>query len=176
MIVPSNSIRDICINYIVLQLFPYRENINNTHEYNEHWGNKLFNNKISFCKNPYPVLLPGPEWLDAAATYNPAVLYVNNTFYMFYRAQYRFHGTSITMLAISRDEIHFNKTHKMILYPTLAEEMSGRCEDPRIVVVNNIYYMTYTAYNGRNARLALARSKDLIHWEKLGLVQNKIQL
>ncbi len=123
-----------------------------------------------FVKNEYPVLSPGPEWIDAAATYNPAVIYVNNTFYMFYRAQYRFHGTSVIMLAISRDGIHFNKTYKVVLYPTLLEEMNGGCEDPRIVVVNNTYYMTYTAYDGRNARLALARSKDLIHWEKLGVV------
>ncbi|RLG88890.1 MAG: hypothetical protein DRO16_04665, partial [Thermoprotei archaeon] len=99
-----------------------------------------------FVKNEYPVLSPGPEWIDAAATYNPAVIYVNDTFYMFYRAQYRFHGTSVIMLAISWDGIHFNKTYKVVLYPTLLEEMNGGCEDPRIVVVNNTYYMTYTAY------------------------------
>ncbi|MCD6195861.1 MAG: hypothetical protein J7J82_03665 [Staphylothermus sp.] len=41
---------------------------------------------------------------------------MNTTFYMFYRAQYRFHGTSVIMLAISRDGIHFNKTYRVILY------------------------------------------------------------
>ncbi len=48
--------------------------------------------------------------------------------------------------------------------------MNGGCEDPRIVVVNGTFYMTYTAYDGKTARLALARSKDLVHWEKLGIV------
>jgi predicted GH43/DUF377 family glycosyl hydrolase len=44
-------------------------------------------------------------------------------------------------------------------------------EDPRIVERNDgLYVMTYTAYDGKTARLALASSPDLIHWTKHGLV------
>jgi len=34
-------------------------------------------------------------------------------------------------------------------------------EDPRIVKIDDLYYLTYTAYDGVNALGALAVSKDL---------------
>jgi predicted GH43/DUF377 family glycosyl hydrolase len=48
----------------------------------------------------------------------------------------------------------------------------GGCEDPRITYVNCVehYIMTYTAYGPNGPRIAMARSKDLFHWERLGLV------
>lgn len=48
----------------------------------------------------------------------------------------------------------------------------GGCEDPRITYVEPIehYIMTYTAYGPSGPRIAMARSKDLFNWERLGLV------
>ncbi|WP_296686908.1 pesticidal protein Cry7Aa [Flavobacterium sp.] len=43
-------------------------------------------------------------------------------------------------------------------------------EDPRIVKIEDTYYITYTAYDGVNAMGALATSKDLIHFEKHGII------
>jgi predicted GH43/DUF377 family glycosyl hydrolase len=47
----------------------------------------------------------------------------------------------------------------------------GGCEDPRITYVEGLkrYVMAYTAFGERDARPALAASKDLFHWERLGL-------
>jgi len=47
----------------------------------------------------------------------------------------------------------------------------GGCEDPRITFVEGIkrYVMTYTAYSPKGPRIALALSKDLFHWQRLGL-------
>ena len=49
----------------------------------------------------------------------------------------------------------------------------GGCEDPRISFVDSLarYLMTYTAYSTNGPRIALAQSKDLIHWERLGLAK-----
>ncbi len=113
--------------------------------------------------------LPSAIGLDSGVVFNPAVVFVNGIFYMFYRAQSVWHGTSVIMLAVSYDGAHFVKLNLTVLSPTLKEEMKGGCEDPRVVEVNSTYYMTYTAYDGKTAKLALARSKDLIHWEKLGI-------
>lgn len=121
----------------------------------------------NFTKLPSPVPTPSGVGLDAAATYNPAVVYVNGIFYMFYRAQAKWRGTSVIILAVSKDGVHFKRLGKVVLYPTLKEELRGGCEDPRIVEVNGTYYMTYAAYNGKVAKLALAISKDLIHWVKV---------
>ncbi len=48
----------------------------------------------------------------------------------------------------------------------------GGCEDPRITYVAPVahYIMTYTAYGPAGPRIAMARSKDLINWERMGLV------
>lgn len=48
----------------------------------------------------------------------------------------------------------------------------GGCEDPRIAYVACVeyYIMTYTAYGPQGPRIAMARSKDLFTWERLGLV------
>ncbi len=47
----------------------------------------------------------------------------------------------------------------------------GGCEDPRIAFVEPLqrYMMTYTALSPRGPRIAMAISKDLFHWQRLGL-------
>lgn len=47
----------------------------------------------------------------------------------------------------------------------------GGCEDPRVTFMESlkIYVMTYTAFSPSGPRIAIAHSKDLIHWERLGL-------
>ncbi len=47
----------------------------------------------------------------------------------------------------------------------------GGCEDPRItfVIPLQCYIMTYTAFSPEGPRIALAMSKDLFHWQRLGL-------
>jgi beta-1,2-mannobiose phosphorylase / 1,2-beta-oligomannan phosphorylase len=53
----------------------------------------------------------------------------------------------------------------------LRPDGSGGCEDPRITFVEPMqcYMMTYTALSSRGPRIALAASKDLLHWQRLGL-------
>lgn len=47
----------------------------------------------------------------------------------------------------------------------------GGCEDPRVtyVVPLKLFIMTYTAFGPHGPRIALAKSEDLINWERLGL-------
>lgn len=52
--------------------------------------------------------------------------------------------------------------------PEHAYELQG-IEDPRIVKIDDLYYMS-SAYDGVNARGALATSKDLRHFKKHGII------
>ncbi|WP_082391424.1 glycoside hydrolase family 130 protein [Thermococcus sp. EP1] len=115
-----------------------------------------------------PILSPGEYPFESKAAFNPAAIVVNDTIYLFYRAQDNKFRSYIA-LATSKDGINFKKYPQPVIYPTLPEERMG-CEDPRIVKINDTYYMTYTAFDGSTARLAIASSKDLIHWEKHGIV------
>jgi predicted GH43/DUF377 family glycosyl hydrolase len=108
--------------------------------------------------------------------FNPAVAVWNDTLFLLYRAQDNIgkpDGTSRIGLAWSIDGLHFTRMHTPVLYPDNDNykkyEWQGGCEDPRLVEDSlGTYYMTYTAYEGKIARLFVATSTDLRHWTKHG--------
>lgn len=113
---------------------------------------------------------------EAKDVFNPAVVVKDGKIYMLYRAQDSIgkpDGTSRIGLAVSTDGFHFTKYPTPVLYPEndtcKKYEWQGGCEDPRVVQDSaGTYYMTYTAYDGKTARLFIATSKDLVHWKKWG--------
>ena len=105
---------------------------------------------------------------------NPSAVVKDGKIYLIYRAQDR-EMTSRLGLAISEDGLHFKKQPSPVFYPDRDSmklyEWKGGEEDPRIVEgEDGTYIMTYTAYDGKVARLCLASSKDLKNWTKHGLV------
>jgi predicted GH43/DUF377 family glycosyl hydrolase len=57
-----------------------------------------------------------------------------------------------------------------VVSPEADYEKGGGVEDPRLVQLRDRYYLTYTAYNKKDAQLCLAESMDLIHWKRLGVI------
>jgi predicted GH43/DUF377 family glycosyl hydrolase len=117
--------------------------------------------------------LNGPVRWEELAVYNPAAVVREGKLYLLYRAQDK-GGTSRVGLAWSDDGLHFARRPAPVLHPdhdaTKAFEAKGGCEDPRVVEDGQgNYVMTYTAYDGKTARMAIATSPDLIHWRKRGL-------
>ena len=105
---------------------------------------------------------------------NPSAVVKDGRVYLLYRAQDK-EMTSRLGLAISNDGLHFRKEPYPVLYPDSDSmqqyEWKGGVEDPRVVEgEDGTYILTYTAYDGKVARLCLASSKDLINWTKHGLV------
>jgi len=116
-----------------------------------------------------PVLSPqGPSW-ESAGTFNPAVVIHDGKFVMLYRAQDQ-NGTSRLGYAESTDGIHFTRRTEPVLSPEADYEKDGGVEDPRLVKIEGTYYLTYTGYNKKDAQLCLATSKDLIHWDRKGVI------
>src|SRR5579862_7381327 len=116
-----------------------------------------------------PVIAPrGVTW-ESAGTFNPAVVLHERKTVMLYRAQDK-HGTSRLGYAESVDGVHFTRRDEPVLSPTEAYEKDGGVEDPRLVRFGDTYYLTYTGYNKKDAQLCLATSKDLIHWERRGII------
>lgn len=70
--------------------------------------------------------------------------------------------------------MNFNKRNIPLIKPTEKYEIGLGCEDPRVIKINNTYYIFYTAVEGagdnKKVRIALATSKDLKTINKLGLV------
>src|SRR5881392_3565130 len=116
-----------------------------------------------------PILSPqGTTW-ESAGAFNPAVVFHNGKFVMLYRAQDAT-GTSRLGYAESDDGVHFTRRPEPVLSPSEFYEKDGGVEDPRLVQFGETYYLTYTGYNKKDAQLCLATSRDLIHWERKGLI------
>src|SRR5262245_5880660 len=116
-----------------------------------------------------PILSPqGSSW-ESAGAFNPAVIVRDGKFVMLYRAQDSA-GTSRLGYAESSDGIHFNRRADPVLSPAADYEKNGGVEDPRLVQIGEMHYLTYTGYNKKDAQLCLAESKDLIQWKRLGVI------
>ena len=105
---------------------------------------------------------------------NPTAFVKEGKVYLLYRAQDSA-MTSRLGLAISEDGIHFKKQAAPIFYPMQDAlkkyEWKGGVEDPRIVMTpEGKYFLTYTSYDGKTARLCFAISSDLKTWQKMGPV------
>ena len=117
------------------------------------------------------------KW-ESKDVFNPAAFVLNGLVHMLYRAEDdvgAFAGTSRIGLATSSDGLNFTRLPEPIFYPdndtALIYEWEGGCEDPRIVQSENgTFIMTYTAYDGKLARLLVASSNDLFNWTKHGSI------
>jgi predicted GH43/DUF377 family glycosyl hydrolase len=116
-----------------------------------------------------PIMAPRGDGFEAAGVFNPAVIKKDGKFVMLYRAQDK-GGTSRLGYAHSTDGIHFVRRSEPVLVPETDYEKDGGVEDPRIVKIGSTYFLTYTAYNKKDAQLCLATSKDLIHWKRKGVI------
>lgn len=116
---------------------------------------------VRFAGNP--IISPTIEldW-QSVATFNPAAIYAEGKVHIVYRAQGK-DGTSVFGYAASSDGIHIDERLDVPIYvprenfekKTGATGNSG-CEDPRITRIDDRFYMTYTAYDGKNPpRIAL---------------------
>ena len=119
--------------------------------------------------SPDPIISPQGNAWEAAGTFNPAVVVHHGKFVMLYRAQDK-DGTSRLGHAESSDGIHFSRRSQPVLSPEAAYEKDGGVEDPRLVKFGDTYYLTYTGYNKKDAQLCLATSKDLLHWQRQGVI------
>ncbi len=104
---------------------------------------------------------------------NPAVIMQDNTIHMFYRAVRKGNYSSIGYCSFTDPLVVDTRNQEPFLFPQFEYESHGM-EDPRIVRIDDQYYLSYTGYDGNNALGALALSKDLKHFDKVGLIVPKM--
>lgn len=104
---------------------------------------------------------------------NPGIYQEGNTLHMLYRAVRNGNYSTIGYCKLEGPlkVVERNNTPLMIPY---SEDASKGIEDPRIVKIDGVYYITYTAYNGINALGALVKSNDLKTFEREGIIVPKI--
>ncbi len=121
-------------------------------------------------------MLPQGSTWESKDIFNPTAWTDGESVYMLYRAEDstgigEWNGTSRLGIARSQDGYTFEREFAPVFTPTEDYELPGGTEDPRVVRIEHTFYLTYTAYDGQQARLALASSEgNLYNWEKHGLV------
>lgn len=109
---------------------------------------------------------------EAKGVLNPACIKVDGIVHMFYRAISKDDISSIGYCQLRNNKV-IKRLEKPVLFPEYDFEKKG-VEDPRIIFLEGLYYMTYTAYDGKNAMIAYATSSDLINFKKGGVISPKI--
>lgn len=100
---------------------------------------------------------------------NPAVMQEGDTVHVFYRAARKGNHSSIGYCQLKGPlEISQRKSAPIIL-PGADHELQG-VEDPRIVKIDQTYFLTYTAYDGVNAMGSLITSSDLLSFQRKGII------
>jgi len=140
-----------------------------------------------------PILKPSGvgNW-EKIAVCNPGAWYEDGKVYLLYRASAETEVYRIYLgLAVSDDGFHFQRVSDKPAYIPKLDFEKGCAEDPRIVKLEDTFYITYacrahpfTDFNNGNGpeypdsapkslkenltRTGLLRSKDLKHFERLG--------
>lgn len=116
-------------------------------------------------------ILLSPTDLDFEnnGVFNAGIYQEGDTIHILYRAVEHGNFSTIGYAKAEGPLTIVKRDEKPLISRDFEYEKHG-VEDPRIVKIEDTYYITYTAYDGVNAMGALATSKDLIHFEKHGII------
>src|SRR3954453_441347 len=120
-----------------------------------------------------PILTKAETPYSVETVHNAAVVKHRDEYIMLFRSHLRT-GRSIIGLARSVDGFQFIADPEPFLTPDgdgpfAAYEEFG-VEDPRVTPLEGEYLITYSAYSRNGVRIALAKTKDFIHVERVSLI------
>lgn len=164
----STAVATCSLDALLKEMKPVNEPKKNEHK-------SLF---TRFHENPILIPIPEHQW-ESKAVYNPAAIYEDGTVHILYRAQSD-DDVSTFGYATSQDGFHIDERLPYPVYVPreqfemkVVDAISG-CEDPRIVKIDDRFYVCYTAYDGGASPPKVAmtsiRVKDFLDrnwaWEK----------
>jgi beta-1,2-mannobiose phosphorylase / 1,2-beta-oligomannan phosphorylase len=115
------------------------------------------------------VLSKSVQGFEVEGVLNPAVIHNGDYIHMFYRAVAKGNYSSIGYAKFKTPLDEDERMDVPIIFPQFDYEEHG-VEDARIVRIDELFYLSYCAYDGVNALGALATSSDLINWTKHGII------
>lgn len=105
---------------------------------------------------------------------NPAVIKEGDNIHLYYRAVRTGNYSTIGYCLLDGPLNVAKRDDKPLLSSQFEYESHGM-EDPRIVNIDGLYYLTYIAFDGTNALGALATSTDLKTFKKRGIIVPQIK-
>jgi predicted GH43/DUF377 family glycosyl hydrolase len=120
-----------------------------------------------------PIIMLEDIPFRANTVFNGAPVKKNGEYWILLRVEGQ-QGYSVFALARSRDGLRFTVEKEPVMMPAkkgiFAKYEKRGIEDPRITEMDGEYYLLYTAYSKFGARIALAKTEDLYHYERIALI------
>jgi predicted GH43/DUF377 family glycosyl hydrolase len=120
------------------------------------------------------ILCPTENEFENESVTNSGVYQDGDTLHFLYRAIQK---STISTIGYAKTNDPLKIVERMD-HPLISIEFdyeSCGMEDPKIVKIEDTFYITYIVYDGMNKAGALATSKDLITFEKQGIITPKIK-
>src|SRR6266487_76157 len=92
-----------------------------------------------------PILTPSDQPWENWLVFNPGAIVVDREIYLIYRAMGRDEDYSRLGLATSTDGVHFTRRKEPLYSGQGHADESLGIEDPRVVKIDDTYYLSYTA-------------------------------
>lgn len=121
------------------------------------------------------LLEPGKTPFEERAVLNPATYQEGSTTHLFYRAVANDGISSVGYARLDGPAEVAHRSDTPLLVPEFDFERGGM-EDPRLTKIDGTYYLLYVAYDGQNARIAYATSRDLQNFAKQGVISPSLTL
>jgi predicted GH43/DUF377 family glycosyl hydrolase len=114
----------------------------------------------------------GMESWDDKSIHHPVILKHEGVYYLFYSGACRTdrHIVRSIGLATSKDGRYFIKHPKNPLITPGDDWDKNYVRPSRPFWLENLWYMLYWGFNGKERAIGLATSKDLVNWEKHGKI------
>lgn len=119
------------------------------------------------------ILSPTRLGFENLSVLNPAIYQENGYVHVFYRAINKNHKSSIGYARLKGPLEVIERWKKPYMSPKYEYESHG-LEDPRIIKIKGIFYMTYVVHDGKNALIAYSHGKDLFDLEKGGVISPQL--
>ena len=119
------------------------------------------------------LLAPTEREFENNGVFNPGILQEGNTVHILYRAVQDGNLSTIGYAKTDGPLTIVERHQQPLITRELDYEKQG-VEDPRVIKMDDTYYIIYTAYDGINCMGALATSKDLVHFEKHGIITPQV--
>ena len=110
---------------------------------------------------------------ENAGVLNPACIREGDHVHVLYRAVKHGNYSTIGYCRLKGPTEVEIRLDKPLIEAEFDYESHG-IEDPRIVKIDDTYYLTYTAFDGINALGCIATSKDLVNFEKKGVITPQV--
>ena len=111
--------------------------------------------------------------LQINTVFNGTPVKIGDTYLLLLRVEGQ-QGYSFFCLARSDDGLHFTADDRPCMHPAedgpFAMWEENGLEDPRITLIDDWFYIMYTAVSGNGCRIALARTRDFVTFERIALV------